>query len=188
MMLSPELPAIVLAFLTWLQAPPTSLAEAARKEALRRSLVGQSTRALTNSDLPDVPLTAQLPPGAPPPDPETTAAGEPPATGEPPAGEKADEKAEKKDEQWWRNRITSARQAIDRNKVLAEALQSRINALLTDFVNRDDPAQRMQLQAERIRALAELERVQKDIEQGGVEVQKILDEARRLGVPPGWLR
>ena len=43
-------------------------------------------------------------------------------------------------EETWRNRMKQAREDLRRNEVFAEALQTRINALTTDFVDRDDPA------------------------------------------------
>jgi hypothetical protein len=72
--------------------------------------------------------------------------------------------------------------------MFADALQSRINALATDFVNRDDPAQRAQIESERKRALAELERVRKEMTDQTSAISDIEEEARKSGVPPGWLR
>jgi hypothetical protein len=72
--------------------------------------------------------------------------------------------------------------------VFAEALQSRINALSADFAARDDPAQRAQIADDRQKALEELERVKTDIETSRKTVADIEEEARRAGVPPGWLR
>jgi hypothetical protein len=180
MMFSPEVPAIVLALLAWFNSPPASLAEAARREAFRRAVVGQSTRAVTNSDLPDLPVAAETPPSTPPP---ATTSAEASKTDPPTAAE-----GEKRDEQWWRNRMTAARESIERNRVLADGLQSRINALQTEFVNRDDPAQRAQIALERQRAIDELARTQKQMQDGELEIARIREEARRLGVPPGWIR
>lgn len=88
----------------------------------------------------------------------------------------------------WRQRVADARQAQSRARVLADALQSRINVLAADFVNRDDPAQRDVVAADRERALAELARVTDDIEQHQQTVIDIQEEARRAGVPAGWVR
>jgi hypothetical protein len=93
-----------------------------------------------------------------------------------------------KDEAYWRGRIAAARSAVERSRIFADALQSRLNALATDIVNRDDPAQRAQLELERQRALAELERVKKEMAEQVGAVASIEDEARKAGVPPGWLR
>jgi hypothetical protein len=185
-----QLPAVVLALMTWLNEPPTSLADAAQREAVRRALVGQSTRSLTTSDLPPTTLIAEAPPSTPPPTeapPTGAAATEGAAAGEA-AGAAAGEAGEKRDEQWWRNRMATAVQSLERNQVLADSLQSRVYAYDTDIVNRDDPAQRSKLMNDRIRALNELARVQRQIELDGAEIVKIKDEARRLGIPPGWVR
>ena len=72
--------------------------------------------------------------------------------------------------------------------MFAEALQSRINGLTTDFTARDDPAQRAVVANDRQKALAELDRVKNDITQQTKAIADIQEEARRAGVPPGWLR
>ena len=68
------------------------------------------------------------------------------------------------------------------------ALQSQVNGLTTDFVNRDDPYQRAQVGEERQKALAEMERVKAEIQLGKRQIDDIEEEARKAGVPPGWLR
>ncbi|HXH05892.1 MAG TPA: hypothetical protein VNI83_04805, partial [Vicinamibacterales bacterium] len=93
-----------------------------------------------------------------------------------------------KTEQYWRERITAARAALERSELFLEALQSRVNALTTDFVNRDDPAQRAVIANDRQRALAEMERVRREIEKLKADIAAIQEEARKAGVPPGWLR
>jgi len=73
-------------------------------------------------------------------------------------------------------------------ELMREALQSRVNALATDFINRDDPVQRDAIQANRQKALAELDRTGREIRALQTRVSDIQEEARRAGVPPGWLR
>jgi hypothetical protein len=72
--------------------------------------------------------------------------------------------------------------------MFAEALQSRINGLTADFTSRDDPAQRAVVANDRQKALAELDRVKNDITQQTKAIADIQEEARKGGVPPGWLR
>ena len=84
--------------------------------------------------------------------------------------------------------MNSARAALDRSRIFADALQSRLNALNTDIVNRDDPAQRAELERERHRAVAELDRVKKEMTEQTKAISDIESEARKAGVPPGWLR
>jgi hypothetical protein len=88
----------------------------------------------------------------------------------------------------WRTRLAEARAAVSRAELMREALQSRINALDTDFINRDDPVQRDGIQLNRQRAQAEFERTGREIRTLQTRVSDLQEEARRAGVPPGWLR
>jgi hypothetical protein len=84
--------------------------------------------------------------------------------------------------------MQGARDALQRSQVFAEALQSRINGLTTDVTSRDDPAQRAAVATDRQKALAELNRVKDDIARQTKAIADIQDEARRGGIPPGWVR
>jgi hypothetical protein len=103
-------------------------------------------------------------------------------------GAAADGKGQVKDEAYWSARMAGLQERLERDQTFAEALQNRIDALTTDFVNRDDPAQRGQIAADRQKALTELERVRKAIEQDRLAIPALEEEARRAGVPAGWLR
>ena len=72
--------------------------------------------------------------------------------------------------------------------MFAEALQTRINSLSSDFVNRDDPFQRAKIGEDRDKALAELSRVKAEMVNAKKHIEDIEEEARKAGVPPGWLR
>jgi len=176
-----ELPAVVLALVTWLNAPSPSLGDLAKREALRRQMVPKATHSLVSSDLPPGELGPVSLPVS------TTGSDDPGAAGEKGTAGAADaDKA--KDEKYWRDRMVAARQALDRDKLLLDAVQGRINSLTTDYVNRDDPAQRAVVEQNRQKALAELDRLRKQIvadEQAIADVQK---EAHKLGVPAGWIR
>ena len=160
-------------------AQTPSLAELAQKEQERRkALKTTAAKVFSDKDLPktQTPAVASTVPSTP-----TPVVAEQPK----PAETKADDQ---KDEAWWRTRIAQAREAQRRAEAFAEALQSRINALSTDMVNRDDPYQRAKLGDDRQKALAELQRVTNEIEQSKKEIADIEEEARRANVPPGWLR
>lgn len=177
------LPAVVAAFLAWVTATPASIGEIAQREALRRTLVPKSSRSYSNSDLAAWSsgwgTSASATPVTPT-DPAATAA-EPAAPPTPPA-------EPPHDEAWWGKRITDARGSLTRDTLLADAVQSRINALTSDATYRDDPAQKAQLDYQRRQALGELDRLQKAIESDKKEITAIQDDARRQGVPPGWIR
>ncbi len=156
---------------------PTSLVELARQEEARKKALKVPSKVYTDKDV-------QRPASEPP---SAFSALPPPVL---PAPEKpAAQKTEpEKDEAWWKARIEQVREELRRNEAFAEALQSRINALTGDFVNRDDPYQRARVADDRQKALAELDRVKGDIERSRKQIADIEEEARQAGVPPGWIR
>ena len=188
-------------------ASAQSLGEIARQEEARRKAIKASGKIYTNENIRAEPAPAQ-PAGAtqPPPAaapatgtvaPPSPSGVQPPSpSGTPPAGgaaadagaEAAKPETTKNDEAAWRQRIQAARDALQRAQTFAEALQSRINALSADFTARDDPAQRAVIGNDRQKALAELDRVKQEIEQYTKAIAAIQEEARRAGIPPGWLR
>jgi hypothetical protein len=191
-----------------------SLADIAKKEEERRKAVKSAAPAKTAKDNDKTQKTltnknlVPSEPGTPPPSP-SPAQPAPAAEGQAPshthaAEDKAHAAAPQtpnaaqapatsdagaaKDEKYWRGRMVTARGNLQRQELFLEALQSRVNALTTDFVNRDDPAQRAQIAADRQKALAEMEAVRKDIEQAKKQIADLEEEARKAAVPPGWLR
>jgi hypothetical protein len=166
-----------------------SLAAVARKEEARRKQLKQTSRVISNKDLRPGDTTprplAQPPAPAPAPAADAAAPGAPGAPGDKPVDEAAQRE---QDEQAWRQKMADARLALERSQMYADALQSKINALWADFTARDDPAQRAQIELERKRALAEQERVKGDIETQKKAIEALEDEARKAGVPPGWIR
>ncbi|MGH9312844.1 MAG: hypothetical protein ACRD1S_06560 [Vicinamibacterales bacterium] len=130
---------------------------------------------------------SDLGPGGPAPAAQPSTRADTKDAGQPPAP-KPPQQGEVRDEAWWRNRINAARADLQRNQLFLEALQSRVNALSTDLVNRDDPVQRAGIGTDRQRALAEMERVRGDVDKLKKQIVEIEEEARVAGVPPGWLR
>lgn len=163
-----------------------SLADVARAEAARRAAIKTPGKVYTNDSLKGEPGAAPASEAAPATGPAAAAAA-PQAT--PKAADKDKAAADaKNDEATWRKRIADERQALDRAKMFADALQSRINALTTDFANRDDPVQRQQIGDDRNKALAELDRVKKEIDDHTKAIADIQEDARKAGVPAGWVR
>ena len=162
-------------------ASAQSLGELAKKEAERRKAIKSSGKVLTGDSVRSVPA----PSPASVPSPAPAAAGAAPGS----AAEKPKPEADRKAQELaWRQRIQGARDSLQRSQMFAEALQSRINGLTADFTARDDPAQRAVVANDRQKALAELDRVKNDIVQQTKAIADIQEEARRAGVPPGWLR
>lgn len=166
-------------------------AEEARRKAVRGQVKVYSNETLRGADGGDAPTPpAQQPattakPGAG----ATDAAAKPgPAPGAKPPAAAPPATATAKDEKYWRDRLASARDALQRSQTFADALQSQINGLYTEFVNMSDPAQRAVIEQKRLAAIAEQDRVKADIAKFTKALADLEDEARRANVPPGWLR
>ncbi|MEP7118600.1 MAG: hypothetical protein ABI880_13505 [Acidobacteriota bacterium] len=169
-------------------APAQGLADVARAEQARRKEQPKGSKIYTNDNVktditPSTPTTAAAPSTA------STADAASPAA--PAATTDADATAtggERKDPAYWKGRMTAARESVERSKTFAEALQTRINSLTADVISRDDPAQQRLIGENRTKAVAELDRVQREIATQNKAIAAIEDEARKAGVPPGWLR
>jgi hypothetical protein len=168
----------------WAQTTQSKpLAEVAKAEEARRKEIRKPSKVLTNSSLkPDATGGAAAQPAS------TTTPDASAPTGTPDATPEKPEPGSAKDQAYWSGRIKSAREQLQRTQLFADSLQTRINSLTTDFVNRDDPAQRAKIETDRQAALAELERVKKEITDQTKAIAAIEDEARRANVPVGWLR
>ena len=88
----------------------------------------------------------------------------------------------------WRARMTTAREARARAELMASALQNRADGLWAQFTAMDDPARRGVVERQRTEALAELQRTRAEAGHLDQQIRDIEEEARRAGVPPGWLR
>ena len=168
-----------------LAQPP--LADVARQERERRAAISEEDRAkvYTNDDLRGGPrlTTAVTVPQPAETDPPLPSAA-PPDTAQ---AETLTEEPDR-DEAYWRGRITAAREAKQRAELVAAALQNRVDGLWAQFTARDDPFQRATIEQDRLDALDELASTQADVERLDQEIRDIREEARRAGVPAGWLR
>jgi len=165
-----------------------SLADLAKKEEERRKKIPEPAKVYTNKDLSPAPASSTPPPAATPgqPAPAATAPGEAPKDDA--EKDKDKDKDPRKTQAYWAGKMKALQDEVSRNETFAEALQSRINALSTDFVNRDDPAQRAVIGQNRQKAMAELDRLKKTIADGKKAISDLEEEARRAGIPAGWLR
>jgi hypothetical protein len=164
-----------------------SLGDVARKEEERRKEVKQPAKVYTNKDL-GAPIQGGTTDSA-----STLAPGTPSDTSSA-AARAGDDKAAggdggtAKDQAYWSNRKKTLQGTLTRSQTQADAMQSRINGLAADFAGRDDPFQRASIERDRQRALSELARLQQDIKDTQKALTDLDEEARKAGVPPGWLR
>jgi len=162
-----------------------SLGAVAREGEAQRKTVKSSGKVYTNDTLRSDPTTPSQP--APP---STPQAGTPAVPSSPSGVSPAEDKAKEpvKDEASWRQRIQAERDALERAKTFAAALQSQINGLYGEFTACQAPPQCNEIAAKRQKSLAELDRVKKEVEQHTKAINDIQEEARRAGVPAGWVR
>jgi DNA repair exonuclease SbcCD ATPase subunit len=161
-----------------------TLADLAKKEEERRKKISEPAKVYTNKDLAPVPASS-----TPPPAPSSTS-GAPAASTPAKEDEKEKDQAKEpvKDQKYWAGRMKALQETLTRDEGYAEAMQTRLNSLQTDFVNRDDPAQRAVIERDRNKVQAELERLKKAVVDEKKAIDDFMEEARRAGVPPGWLR
>jgi hypothetical protein len=165
-----------------------SLADIAKKEEERRKTVPAPSKVYTNKDL------APTPAGSPQPAPAAAAPSSPdtaksaPEDGKATPSKDAAEKAPLKDQAYWAGKLKTLQEKLARDQDYADAMQTRINSLTTDFVNRDVPAQRAVNETNRQKSIAELARLTKSVQDDKKALADFLEEARRAGIPPGWLR
>jgi hypothetical protein len=159
-------------------ASAQSLADVARAEETRRKSVKGDGKVYTNEDLGRTRET-----GAAPSQPAPTAQQR---DGAKPEEQKSVDPA--KTEKYWKDRAATIQQSLSRSRLLLEALQSQVNGLNAEILNTDDPGQRSLLDARLQRAAGELQRVQQDIEKQTKAATDLQEEARKSGVPAGWLR
>jgi hypothetical protein len=175
-----------------------SLVDVAKKEGERRQGVKGGTKVYTNGDLKPVsgpsadPITAATAPADTP----ASAAKKP---GDAKADGKTDDKAPAKDakasangdekgQEYWGGKMRALTEQLERDRLYAEAIQTRINSLTADFSAKDDPAQRALISEDREKAVSELSRLRKQIDEDKDAIGSLEEEARHANVPPGWLR
>jgi chromosome segregation ATPase len=155
-----------------------SLGDVAKKEEERRKDAKSHAKVYTNKDL-GAPIQGGSPESATPAAPAT------------PSEASSDDKAKDstlKDQAYWSKRKKDLQDALSRGKTQADAMQTKVNALTADFSSRDDPIQRASIGRDRQHALAELAHLQQDIKDNQKALSDLDEEARKAGVPPGWLR
>jgi hypothetical protein len=158
-----------------------SLADVAKAEEARRKTVKVRAKVYTNEEL-GAPATSVAPPA---PAASNTAAKPADPAAKPEQQKPVDPT---KTEKYWKDRAATIQQSLSRNKLLMEALQSQVNGLNAEYMNTDDPGQRELIQIRVQRATGELRRVQQDTEKQTKAAADLQEEARKSGVPSGWLR
>jgi DNA repair exonuclease SbcCD ATPase subunit len=90
----------------------------------------------------------------------------------------------------WRAERATRLTAIKQVEGRIAATQARLSALQNDLnpTNLMDPFRLQTLEAEKAKARAELEAAELELKQARDELEDFDEDARKKGVPPGWLR
>ena len=171
------------------------LGEVARKEEERRKDIKAPAKVYTNRDLgsapagPETGTVSSSPASAA----DAKAADAKAADAKTADAKTADAKDKEKaapprDQAYWSGRRKELLAKLDSDQTFAVALQSRINVLTADFSSRSDPVQRAGVERDRNKALSDLDRVRKSVEEDKKALTALDDDARKAGVPAGWLR
>jgi len=156
-----------------------SLGAVAKESEEKRKTTKASGKVYTNDTLKSAPAPT---PAAPAPAPSTPAADSTPADANKAKADPA------KDEAAWRDRVKTERDALARSEAFSAALQSQINGLYGEFTACQAPPQCSEVSAKRQKAMGELDRVKKEIETHTKAIADIQEDARKAGVPAGWVR
>jgi hypothetical protein len=92
--------------------------------------------------------------------------------------------------QLWADRARQARDKITEAEERVAGLEARITELRTDrgASNAMDPQRLQTIQAEIQKATEELEATRKELQAAREGLEAVVEEARRQGVPAGWVR
>jgi hypothetical protein len=94
-----------------------------------------------------------------------------------------------KNEEYWRNRAVDIRTRLRKAADTVEELEVSAAGWRRRFYAEEDPSRRdSKIKPEWDRVLAELEENRQEIETTRQELEEFLDEGRRAGALPGWLR
>ena len=202
---SPPMPPTLVVIDRGGEEKPRSLAEASRAERERRGREGKRPQAavITDQNLAEYAAKGQLTEAKPGPPPGTqtadakgpgaTAPGDPtaPALGDQAAAAPGDTSAEggPRDEAYWSGRAREIRQRWRQSADEIAALEKESAALRWKFYAEDDPYFRdQQIKPEWDRVLEDLRRARQDVRAYQRELADFMEEGRRAGALPGWLR
>lgn len=161
-------------------ASAQSLADVARAEEARRKSIKPGSKVYTNEN-----LGGPLPTSAPVADAASPSNAAKPADAKPEEQKAVDPT---KTEKYWKDRASAIQQSISRLKLVLDALQTQVSGLNAEYLSMDDPGHRGLLETRMHRATLEMQRVQQDIEKQTKAAADLQEEARKSGIPAGWLR
>jgi flagellar motility protein MotE (MotC chaperone) len=118
---------------------------------------------------------------------EGTAPARPRQPGTAPSADSAEDQREAQEKAAWQRRMSDAKQRLAAAEQRYRELEQRRTALLGQWGTQAYAPSSARVEAERLSV--EMQGVQKEIDNARNEVDVVIpEEARKAGVPPGWLR
>jgi hypothetical protein len=154
-----------------------SLADVARTEEARRKKVAAPAKVYTDAD---VQKYAPATPGAQAAATTVTALD---GNGKP-VGQQAAAEGLPADEAGWRARLQNARDGMDRNRLLLSALEQQARSA----ARRAGTAEGEESADSNASRAAEVKRLKAEMDSFGATLANAEEDARKAGVPPGWVR
>ena len=158
---------LVLELIQWLVAPPGSLAEASFRESLRREAIGPAVASLSDATLPA----------------RVEAAVDGTALPQPRSSESSE-----REEAAWRAKVRDLQLSMTNDLEEIARTTSRLAGLERDAIARDDPAQQAELRRQAQQARQSIAQLGRRLAATKGAIEQLQEEARRLNIPPGWLR
>lgn len=165
-----------------------SLVEIAKKERERRArLKGKKVTVVTNADLRRVKKKTAVSVIKPQTLEEEVALETEPI---PESLFKKEESPQSKNEEEkiFRESKASLEESLKKAKELVSLLEMKINGLWQEFNSLDDMTSRDKIQQEMNETQLKLKKAQEDEAKAKEELEKFLEQAKKKGIPPGWLR
>lgn len=166
-------------------AEDSPLVKAAKREKARRNKV-KAQKTFTNKDIEDFKAKNK--------DTEAVVEGEnqgEEAVDEAPAEETPEPQAEDKtnDEEYWKGRYNETAEDLRAAEEKLQKLQEEMNGLrIAFYAEQDGVAGRPKINSEIERQFEEIEAAKKKVEDSKQALENLEEEARKAGVPPGWVR
>ncbi|MFQ6069070.1 MAG: hypothetical protein ACE5LC_00935, partial [Candidatus Aminicenantales bacterium] len=167
-----------------------SLVEIAKKEKERRArLKGKTVKVITNADLRRMKGKASVSVMRiqPPEKEKSTPPKEEKVKSQTSPAEK-DFSSEWMNEELFRKKKNSLFQNLEKAKEYVSLLETKLNGLWQEFNTMDDVISRDAILREMEETRQKIKKAKEEEEKARKELDKFLKEARKKGVPPGWLR
>ncbi len=155
------------------------LVELSKKEKKRRKK-SVKTKVITNVDLGRSTSSLNILGKAYSPSTETAGTKEFP--------EKTLKPGQKKDKKWWSGRRKAIYEKINKLRKKIQELNTKVNGLSNQFLLEQRPFAQARVKEELEKAKGALQQAKADLANAEKELENLYNEARKEGIPPGWIR